>query len=359
MITSIWTYDEEAVSMEEGDPFEEKETITRANHMQNLVAEKGISIEYPDTFDGQHVDPPSRLPDASSNAEVLGTGVHHPTVGRRTRLPQRVFPGAFREGGLDSEQEDEEDERTIQSHIEPPIPPTVSGELFDAKEEERRRQDDINKAIQEVQDQINQALARERQQAVVAEVIPEYDRRWKFAGAFLLLALIIVGVVLGITLRPDKDTETFISQDLIDMLSNASSDSGEALITPLTPQNKALKWLANNTNLATYTEQEKIQRYALATLYYSTKGESWTRSDRWLSSADVCDKWYQYGFMTIDCTSAGAVVHLLLVDNNLIGKIPAEIGMLSDSLGELIVEGRMILPILLARQIVPYYPSRV
>jgi hypothetical protein len=302
---------------------------------------QGIGIEYPDTSGGQCMDPPLSCPDAIRSGEALGTGVHHPTIGRRTRVPERVFPGAFREGSLDNEGEDEEDERTIQSNTEPPVPPPiVSAKPIDADEEERHHQETMNQAIQKVQDEMNQALERERQQAVVAEAIPECDRRWKYVGAFLLLALIIVGVVLGITLRSDTDPEIFIPQDLIDFLSNASSDSGEALRDSSMPQYEALEWLAGDANLANYTDQEKIQRYALATLYYSTKGESWTRSDKWLSNADVCD-WYQYEDTTINCTSLGAVAPLSLPNNSLSGAIPAEIGMLSDSLGELIVEGRI------------------
>ena len=109
-----------------------------------------------------------------------------------------------------------------------------------------------------------------------------------------------------------------------------------------TLQNKALTWLANNTNLASYTDQEKIQQYALATLYYSTKGESWTHDDDWLTNADVFGKWYQDDGM-INCTSTGEVSNLDLYNNNLIGTIPPKMGLLSDSLGELNIQGRMLL----------------
>jgi hypothetical protein len=124
---------------------------------------------------------------------------------------------------------------------------------------------------------------------------------------------------------------------LIDLLSNASSDSGDALSAPSTPQNKALGWLASNANLANYTDQDKIQRYALATLYYSTEGDNWIRREKWLSNADVCGQWYAHDPIDktfIKCTSTGAIFSLELMDNNLIGTIPAEIGMLSNSLGE-------------------------
>ena len=176
---------------------------------------------------------------------------------------------------------------------------------------------------------------------LLRESISNKGRIWKFVGAFLLL-LIVLGVVLGIMLHPSKDTETFIPQDLIDFLSNASSDGGEALRTPSTPQNEALVWLANNPSLTNYTDQEKIQRYALATLYYSTKGENWTHDDNWLSNADVCDKWYSYK-NPINCNSAGEIFHLHLYDNNLYGTIPAEIGLLSDSLGKFNIQAGMTL----------------
>jgi hypothetical protein len=315
--------DEEAVAMEEGVLFEEKEKFQGADS-QILVAEEGISIEDPDTSGGQCVVSPSRHPDGGPGAEALDTGERH-------------LPGAYREGGLDNE---EEDEGTIQSNTEPPIPPPVLAELVDENEEERRRQDDIKKAKEE-------ALEDARKKAVVAQVVPEViskrDKRWKFAGGLLLLLLIAVGVVLGIKLRPPTDPETFIPQDLIDFLANVSSDSGEALRKSSTPQHKALAWLAGDANLTSYSEQKKIQRYALATLYYSTNSGGWRRNDTWMSDADVCGQWFQNDNTTINCTSAGAVSTLDLDENNLVGMIPAEIGMLSDSLGEFIVDGVCIL----------------
>jgi hypothetical protein len=349
--------DEEAVAMEEGVPFEEKEK-TKGDNPQKFVAKEGIGLEYKDASGSNCMVSPSRRQDVSPGAEELGSQQHHPIEGRHNRNPERVRPGAFREGGLDNEEGYDEDELTIESRSEPipstlecmvpshtePIPP--SAVPVNTEEEERHFQDKVNEALQMerqlVQDQINQALQREREQAVVAEAVPEdvlkRHRRWKLVGLLLLLVLIVVGVVLGITLRPEPET-------LEQLLSSASSDSGVALSTPSSPQNKALKWLANNINLATYSAQEKIQRYALATLYYSTRGESWNRSDFWLSDEDVCGKWYQinkeWNDTTIDCTSSGAVSNLSLFENNLSGSIPPEIGMLSDSLGEFILEGRM------------------
>ena len=142
---------EESLAMEEGVPLEEKEKIAGADP-QNIAAKEGIG--------------PSWRTDDSPGAEVLDTGMHHPTEGRRRQIPQRVFPGAYREGGPDNEDEGyNEDELTVRSHTEPPIPPTLSAEPVNTAEEERQVQDRVDQALQRerqlVQDQIDQALQRE------------------------------------------------------------------------------------------------------------------------------------------------------------------------------------------------------
>jgi hypothetical protein len=154
----------------------------------------------------------------------------------------------------------------------------------------------------------------------------------------ILLIVVAVAVTLALVLQPEPTLTP--PQDLIELISSASSDGGVALVDPSTPQNMALKWIAEDPNLAKYTDQEKIQRYALATLYYTTKGDSWTNNDYWLSDKDVCGKWYNNDGddMAVDCTSDGAVSDLDLRDNNLRGVIPPDIGMLSDSLGKCVIE---------------------
>jgi hypothetical protein len=65
--------------------------------------------------------------------------------------------------------------------------------------------------------------------------------------------------------------ETFLS----DLLSPISSDKGEALLANSTPQNQAFNWMGiNNTRLGTLSNETIVQRYALATLYYSANGDS-------------------------------------------------------------------------------------
>jgi len=77
------------------------------------------------------------------------------------------------------------------------------------------------------------------------------------------------------------------------------------------PQRMAMEWIlgANNTHLDPDNQRDQIaQRYILATLYYSTLGENWTRSGNFLSSGDEC-KWYG---QSVFCSQDGSVVYIQL-----------------------------------------------
>jgi len=108
-----------------------------------------------------------------------------------------------------------------------------------------------------------------------------------------------------------------------------SFDNGAALKEQSTPQNEALNWLANNTNLNSYSNATKIQRYALATLFYSTNGTSWYQNLGWLSHFDECD-WYTYAGEGSSCDENRTVKDLNLSENNLVGTIPNELALLSN-----------------------------
>jgi hypothetical protein len=93
---------------------------------------------------------------------------------RRSWFLQLIPHGAFREGGSDIEEGHEEDEFTVsgeeENEMQAPIAAgeklidPISAELVNTEEEERC-----------LQEKINQALERERQKAVVAEVAPVDD----------------------------------------------------------------------------------------------------------------------------------------------------------------------------------------
>jgi hypothetical protein len=125
-------------------------------------------------------------------------------------------------------------------------------------------------------------------------------------------------------------TSTFSPQEVLKELESllipVAFDNGKALREQSTPQNNALNWLANNTNLDSYSNVTKIQRYALATLFFSTSGTSWNEKDEWISDFDEC-RWYNSGSSL--CTH-GSVETLNLWGNNLVGTIPNELALLTN-----------------------------
>lgn len=179
------------------------------------------------------------------------------------------------------------------------------------------------------------------------ESLEEQVRRRKlyYALSFWIVALAIVGVLLGIFLgkAPNSSNETdqsptpspstleFASlQELIESVSPNGS-STESLNDPSSPQYAALTWLEGNANLDVYPDWKKIQRYALAVLYYSTNGDDWLQNDGWLSDEDECS-WFTTAVPPLCDNETGAILKVLQSENNLIGTIPHELALLSDSL---------------------------
>lgn len=102
----------------------------------------------------------------------------------------------------------------------------------------------------------------------------------------------------------------------------------EALRWTNSPQTKALQWLHNNTNLESYTLSRRLQRFALATFFFSTGGERrWVKNDGWLSDENECT-WLSSEVETSVCKDNEFKV-LALNDNGLRGTIAPEIALLS------------------------------
>lgn len=239
-----------------------------------------------------------------------------------TRPPLQVpqddrRPGAYHEGGDD----DDDFEDSVLVSDDP-----VTAELVDM---------DVEKQL--VQEQVNISLQRERAKAPVAEVVPERccDRRRTVIAVIVLALIAIIAIVLGVTLPKDKGPPPApvpSEEDVIMTLSAVSSDGGEALQTPGRPQNEALHWLANDTYQGYHTDEKLIQRYALATLFYSTNGRNWYNKSSWLDNGDECGRWWQPVGKIVCDQPTGAVKSLGLGGNNLKGTVPPEIGLLSSLL---------------------------
>jgi Leucine-rich repeat (LRR) protein len=97
------------------------------------------------------------------------------------------------------------------------------------------------------------------------------------------------------------------------------------LLNPASPQSEALTWLGDNANIDNYDDLRLTQRFVMATLYYATTGDRWTFKDGWLSDNNECT-WFSRS--SFPCTGQ-TLTFLLLQELNLLGTIPAEIGMLT------------------------------
>ena len=104
------------------------------------------------------------------------------------------------------------------------------------------------------------------------------------------------------------------------------------------PQTRALRWLVYDDPMQleppsnTIETSKLAERFALTVLYYATGGENWASSHNFLSGQDVCewnsvdDRGYFSG--AGQCDRDNMVTTLALWQNNLSGRIPAELASL-------------------------------
>lgn len=115
--------------------------------------------------------------------------------------------------------------------------------------------------------------------------------------------------------------------DLFNFLVSQSFDNGTALSDAGSPQSQAFEWLLTDPRLEEYSADRLIQRYSMATFYYSTGGDSWEENTLWLSEENECT-WFSRSSSFPVCAS-NEIVTLELDFNNLEGTIPAEMALLS------------------------------
>lgn len=83
-------------------------------------------------------------------------------------------------------------------------------------------------------------------------------------------------------------------------------------ISSCTARNQALVWLSSGNDYQ-FTEEERTERFALATLYASLSGSNWTSQGQWLSEEGICT------WQAVTCDDQGFVENLVLSDNSLKG----------------------------------------
>ncbi|GKY92090.1 hypothetical protein MPSEU_000180400 [Mayamaea pseudoterrestris] len=92
-----------------------------------------------------------------------------------------------------------------------------------------------------------------------------------------------------------------------------------------TPQKLAYDWITSEPSFTRYSPQQRLSRFALSTFYYATGGDDWYNNSGWLTELSECD-WYTEN--KSNCIESD-VTYLQLGNNNLVGSLPEEIGLLS------------------------------
>lgn len=135
----------------------------------------------------------------------------------------------------------------------------------------------------------------------------------------------------------DPDVSTSLLNNLLDTYEHHGIDSDVLSETSkaVTPQKQAFWWLATDRKVESYTHTQTMQRYALATFYYSTNTvkhlyaedpKPWKDATLWLSDGDACS-WHG-----IECNANGHVTGIDLENNQLSGSLTQELAILADSL---------------------------
>ncbi len=114
---------------------------------------------------------------------------------------------------------------------------------------------------------------------------------------------------------------------LLTTLKKMAHDGGASLDDTSTSQYKAYGWLVESDR-SSLTDVMLLQRYALATLYFSTAGSGWSDKSYWLSDEEECPSdnaisrnWYGVE----ECDAGGMVTRLILSSQNMVGTIPPEL----------------------------------
>ena len=175
---------------------------------------------------------------------------------------------------------------------------------------------------------------------VEATPVPQGNKR-KFivvgSGLVFVIALAL-GLSLGLSLKSSPN-ETLPSQapsaapttvETGEFYDSLPGDTRNAINDSTSPPAQAFRWVTRMT-----AQPTTLQRMALATLYFSTRGAQWaTIGDtkmQWLTESHECD-WFG-----VICDASNEAVKLSLPNMRLAGPLPREIGLLAPSLQHLLL----------------------
>ena len=140
------------------------------------------------------------------------------------------------------------------------------------------------------------------------------------------------------TASPAEGSPRPTGSSLFNFLVGLSFDGGDALRNGTSAQHKAFTWLSADQKIESYTSNVIVQRYVMATFYYSTNGDRWVMNDRWLDGGDEC-QWFDKSGARSPCGPRGDLTTLELDFNNIYGTLPPELGLLSNSLERIELRG--------------------
>jgi Leucine-rich repeat (LRR) protein len=164
------------------------------------------------------------------------------------------------------------------------------------------------------------------------------------ALAMLLTAGIAVGITLGVVEKesssatPGNSTASSTRPNET-IPSGGSASDFRSLLPESTlqqigitgsPQAQAYDWVLAHPPTEGDFVARQLQRFALATLFYSTDGGNWSVNDGWLDPDVIECNWYHDEEMKSACYNGSqTVTGIGLYDNGIRGTLPSEIALLS------------------------------
>mmetsp|Transcript_19912 Transcript_19912/g.42911 ORF Transcript_19912/g.42911 Transcript_19912/m.42911 type:complete len:558 (+) Transcript_19912:99-1772(+) len=158
------------------------------------------------------------------------------------------------------------------------------------------------------------------------------------AGALTTVA-VLTFIVLAATgrFRPDPPPPPLDQEQIRSLIASASPDGGASLNDTTSYQHTAFSWLVEDPWLSGFSDSQLLERYSLACLYTSLKGDDWRERDGWMAQGrSVCD-WYN-----VTCAAWPNITSIRLIRNNLRGDVFAPEIIMMESLKVLELEGNFI-----------------